>query len=83
MDDKTTLAQTAYAKMVLGAVHASCEFSLFVSRKNHSDLSLTACFDQLKQFYKKKSGFQQQKMLTLAMAKVDEKLARESHQLKD
>jgi len=56
-DDGKTPAETASDEMVMGAVRALCEFSLLVSQQNHSDLSLTALDDALKQFYKKKGAF--------------------------
>jgi hypothetical protein len=62
------------------AVRALCEFSLLVSQQNYSDLSLTALGDTLKQFYTKKSIFGDQKMAKAGKAKVNERLARESHQ---
>jgi len=56
-DDGKTAAETASDGMVMGAVRALCEFSLLVSQQNHSDLSLTAQDNALKQFYKKKGAF--------------------------
>jgi hypothetical protein len=47
-DDGKTPAETASDEMVMGAVRALCEFSLFVSQQNHSDISLTALDDVLK-----------------------------------
>jgi hypothetical protein len=38
------------------------EFSLLICQQNHSDLSLTALDDTLKQFYKKKCPFPEQNM---------------------
>jgi len=67
----------------MGAVRALCEFSLLVSQQNHSDLSLTALDNALKQFYKKKGVFRDQEMSKSAKAKVDEQLATESHQLRE
>ena len=64
----------------MGAVRALCEFSLLVSQQNYSDLSLTALDDALKQFYRKKGAFREQKMSKSAKAKVDKQLATESHQ---
>jgi len=81
-DDGKTASETASDEMVMGAVQASCESSLLVSKQNHSDLSLTALDDALKQFYKKKGAFQNQKLSKSAKAKVDELLATESHQLR-
>jgi hypothetical protein len=80
-DARKTAAETASDEMVMGAVWALCEFSLLVSQQNHSDISLTALDDALKQFYNKKGAFRDQKMLKSAKAKVDELLARESHHL--
>jgi len=73
--------ETAPNEMVMGAVQDLCELALLVSQPNHSDLSLTALDDALKQFYKKKSAVQEQKMSKSAKAKVDEQLARESYEL--
>jgi len=80
-DDGKTVSETASDEMVMGAVQALCEFSLLVSQQNHSDLSLTALDDALNRFYKKKGAFRHQEMSKSAMAKVDEQLATESHQL--
>jgi len=76
-----TGAETTSNEMVMGVVRALCEFSLLVSQQNHSDLSLKALDDALKRFYKKKGAFREQTMSTSVKAKVDEQLARESHQL--
>jgi len=67
----------------MGAVQALCEFSLLVSQKSHSDLSLTALDDARKRFYKKKGAFQEKKMPKSAKAQVDELLARDSHQWRE
>jgi len=67
--------------MVMGAVRALSELSLPVSQQNHSDLSLAALDDALKQFYMMKGAFWDLKMSKSAKAKVDELLARESHHL--
>jgi len=80
-DDGKTVAETASDEMVMGALQALCEFSQLVSQQNHSDLSLAAVNDALKQFYKKKGAFRDQKMLKSAKATVDELLARQSHHL--
>jgi len=56
-DDGKPPAETASDEMVMGAVRALCEFSLLVSQQNHSDLSLTALDNALKQFYKKNGAF--------------------------
>jgi len=61
-DNRTTVAETASDEMVMGAVRALCEFSLLVSQQNHSDLSLKALDDALKQFYQKKGIFCGRKM---------------------
>ena len=82
-NDGKTAAETASHEMVMGAVRALCEFSLLVSQRNHSDLSLKALDDALKRFYQKKGIFQEQKMSKPANAKVDELLATESHQLRE
>jgi hypothetical protein len=82
-DDGKTAAETASDEMVMGAVRALCEFSLLVSQQNHSDLSLKALDDALKRFYQKKGIFREQKMSKSAKAKVDDLLAKESHQLRE
>jgi len=68
--------------MVMGAVQAVCESSLLVSQQNHSELSLTALDDALMRFYRKKGAFRDQKMSKSVKAKVNDQLARESHQLR-
>jgi len=73
--------KTASDEMVMGAVRALHEFSLLVSRQNHSDLSLNALDDALKRFYQNKDVFREQKMSKSAKAKVDDLLATDSHQL--
>ena len=50
-------AETAADEMVMGAVRALREFFLLVSQQNHSDLSLTALDDALKQLYKGHGAF--------------------------
>jgi len=82
-DAGNTAAETASDEMVMGAVRALCEFSLLVSQQNHSDLSLAALDDALKQFYTKKGDVRDQKMSKSAKAKVDELLGRESHHLRE
>jgi len=82
-DAGKTVAETASDEIVMGAVRALCEFSLLVSQHNHSNQSLAALDDALKQFYKKRSAFQDQKMSKTAKAKVDELLAREFHYLRE
>jgi len=52
-DDVKAVAETASDEMVMGSVRAFCEFSLLVSQLNHSDLSITALDDELKELYKK------------------------------
>jgi len=76
-----TAVETASDEFKMGAVWALCEFSRLVSHRNHSDLSLAALDDALKRFCKAKGAFQELKMLKSAKAKVDELLARESHEL--
>jgi len=56
-DAGKTAVETASDEMVMGAVLAPCEFSLLVSQQNHSDRSLTALDNALKQFYKMKGDF--------------------------
>ena len=82
-DDRKTAAETASDEMVMGAAQASCEFSLLVGQQDQSDLSFKALDDALKRFYMKKGIFCEQKMSKSATAKVDDLLARESHQLRD
>jgi len=82
-DARKTAADTDSDEMVMGAVLALCEFSLLVSRQNHSDLSLAALDDALKQFHKKKGAFRDQKMSKSANARVDEVLATECHHLRE
>jgi len=62
--------------MVIGAVHALCEFSLLVSQQHHYNQSLNTIDDTLKQFFLKMGGFVEQTMLMSAMTKVDKLLAR-------
>jgi len=83
MDDGKTPPETACDEMVMGAVWALCEFSLLVSQQNHSNLSLTALDDALKRFHKNKGAVRDQKMLKSVKAKVNDQLARESHQLRE
>jgi len=80
MDDGKTVAETAFDEMVMGAVQGWCEFSLFVSRQNQSDLSLKGLDDALERFHLKKDIFWEQKQLKSVKAKVDDLLAMESHQ---
>jgi len=76
-------AETASNEMVMGAVWALCEYSLLVSQQNHSELSLAALDNAVRQFYKNKGSSRAQKMFKSAKAKVDELLARESHYLRE
>jgi len=57
-----TAAETASDEMVMGAVRAVCEFSLLVSQRNHSDLSIAALHDALKRLFQKKGAFRDKKM---------------------
>jgi len=82
-DDRKTAAEIASDEMVIRAVWGLCEFSLLVSQQNHSDLSLTALDDALKQFYKKKGVIREQTMSKFAKGKGDEQLATESYQLRE
>ena len=82
-ENRKTAAETASDEMVMGAVWASCEFSLLVRQQSHSDLSLKALDAALKRFYHKKGIFRQQKMSKSARAKVDDPLATESHHLRE
>ena len=56
-DAGKSAAETASHEMVMGAVRALSELSLPVSQQNHSDLSLAALDDALKQFYMMKGAF--------------------------
>jgi len=76
-----TVAETASDEMVMGAVRVLCGFSLLVRQQNHSDLSLNALHNALKEFCQKKGIFQEQKMSKSAKAKLDDLLPTESHQL--
>jgi hypothetical protein len=67
--------------MVMGAVWALCEFSLLVSQQNHSDLSLNALDDALKQCSQKKGIVREKKLSKSAKAQVDDLLARKFHLL--
>jgi len=82
-DDWKSAAETASDEMVMRAVWVLCEFSLLGSQPNDSDLALKALDDALKWFYHKKGVNQEQKMSKSANGKVDEQLARESHQLRE
>jgi len=77
-NDGKTPAETDSNEMVIGAVRALCEFSLLVSEKNHSVLSLTALDNAVKQFNKKMGAFRDKKISNSAKAKVNDQLARES-----
>ena len=78
-----TAMETASDEMAMGAVRASCEYSLLVSQQNHSDLSLKALDDALKRFYQIPGILQEQKMSKSVKAKVDDLLATESCQLRE
>jgi len=80
-DDGKPVAETASNEMGMRAVWGLCEFSLLVSQQTHSDQSLTAPDDALKQFYKKNPSVLEQKMWKSANTKVDKLLATESHLL--
>jgi len=82
LDARKTAADTDSDEMVMGAVWALSEFSLLVSRQDHSDLSLAALDDAPKRFHKKKGAFGDQKMSKSANARVDEVLETESHHLR-
>jgi hypothetical protein len=82
-DDGKTVVDTASDEMVIGAVRVLCEFTLLVSQQNHLNLSLKTLDDALKQFYQKMGLFHEQKMSKSAKAKLDDQLAKESHQLRE
>jgi len=48
--DRKTAAETASNEMVMGAVPVFWEFTLLVSQQNHSNLSLKALHNALKQY---------------------------------
>jgi len=81
-DTRTLALETVSDELAIGSLQALYEFSLLVSPQNHSDQSLTALEDALKQFYMKKGAFWKQQMSMSAMAIFDELLVRESHQLR-
>jgi len=62
-DGKTVAGNTSNdivldaVQALLDAVRALCEFSILVCQQNHSDLSLKALDDDLKQYYQKKGIF--------------------------
>jgi uncharacterized protein YcbK (DUF882 family) len=78
-----TAAETAYNEIVMEAVRALYEFSPLVSQQNHSDLSLKALDDALKQLYQNNGIFCALNMVKSAKAKVDHMLAEESHHIHD
>jgi len=53
-EDGKTVAENATNEIIMGALLAFCEFSLLVSQRNHSDLSLKAPDKSLTRFYHKK-----------------------------
>jgi len=79
---KTPVENTS-DEMVMGAMRVLCEFSLHVSQQNHSDLSLKALDDALKQCYQNKGIFRDQKMTMSAKPTVDKLFSSESHQLRE
>jgi len=78
-DASKTAAENASNEMVMGAVQASCEFSLLVSQQNHLHRFLKAQDDALKQCYQKQCIFLELKLSKSANAKVDDQLARVFH----
>jgi len=56
-DAGKTATETASDEIVMAAVRALCEFSLLVSQRNDSDLSLAALDDALKRFHHKKRAY--------------------------
>jgi hypothetical protein len=81
MDNVKPPAETSFYEMVIGVVRTLCELSLLVYQLNHSDLSLNALDDALKRFYQTNGIVREQTMWKSAKAKVDDLVARESHQL--
>jgi hypothetical protein len=81
MDNVKPPAETSFYEMVIGVVRTLCELSLLVYQLNHSDLSLNALDDALKRFYQTNAIVREQTMWKSAKAKVDDLVARESHQL--
>jgi hypothetical protein len=80
-DDGTTVVATAFNEMVMGTVHALCEFFVLVNRQSHSTLSHMVNDKTLKRWYNTKGIFWEQEVSNSTHAKVDEWLPRESHQL--
>jgi hypothetical protein len=64
-------------------VRALCQFSLFVSQQNHSDLSHRALGDVMKRFFKNMVACGDQKMSKSVKTTVNKLLAGESHQLQE
>jgi hypothetical protein len=79
-DDRATVAENTCSEMVRGAVRALREFCLFVRQQNHFYLSLKVLDDALDQFMQKKGIHQEQKMSKSSKVKVDNLLARVTHQ---
>jgi len=69
-NDGKTMVETASDEMVMGAARAWYEFTLLVRQQTESDLSLTALGNTLKQFYKNKGTYREQKMSKSANSKV-------------
>ena len=55
-DDGKTAVEAASDDMAKGSVLALCQFSLLVSKQNHSDRSLTALDNALKRFHEKEGA---------------------------
>jgi hypothetical protein len=57
-EDMKTAVDTASDEIVMGAVWASSEFSLYVSQQNHSNVSLTALDNVLTRCAKPRAVFE-------------------------
>ena len=77
------MAETASDELVVGAVEVLCEYKLYISQQNYSDLSLNTLDNALQRFYLQKGVFGEKNMSKSAKAKVDNLLERESQQLRE
>jgi len=81
MDYWKTLVETSSDEMVMIAVWALWEFSLFDRQQNRSDQSLTALDNALMRLYTKMFACHDQGLWKAVKAKVNNLLQREAHQL--
>jgi hypothetical protein len=79
----TAAGENTSDEMVMGAVREFCDISVPVCQQNHSDLSLKAPDNALKQFSQKTRIVEDDTMSKSAKAKVDKQLGIESHQLSE